>query len=26
VSMAHTSSATDNDVFTEEASVFMHAV
>ena len=26
VSMAHTSSATDNDVFTEEANVFMHAV
>ena len=26
VSMVHTSSATDNDIFTEEASVFMHAV
>jgi hypothetical protein len=26
VSMVHTSSAADNDIYTEEASVFMHAV
>jgi hypothetical protein len=26
VSMVHTSEATDNDIFTEESSVFMHAV